>query len=193
MGVNWSGIPVWVIALISGTAGSIITLVVSLRLTDAHKRTKLRRILYKDLDRAYAALRHLYNYSPPMGPASEIRRFKMSQFKELYANAPLKYIRDNQDIYSQLPESMAFDSIYQLFGRIANESDDRFQLNAAAALLIVHECVKQGSLEAKYIKKFMSRVRRQDLQEDPLTPPRWTPPSRFGRAQYGPGRSDAGT
>jgi hypothetical protein len=117
----------------------------------------------------------------------------MDQFKLVYAIAPLKYIRDNQDIYSQLPESTAFDSIYQLFGRITNDAEDRFELNAAAALLVVHECVKQGALEAKYIKKFMCPVRRQDFQEDPLTPPRWTPPSRFGRAQYGPGRSRLGT
>jgi hypothetical protein len=101
-------------------------------------------------------------------------------------------MRDNQDIYSQLPESIAFDSIYQLFGRIADDAEDRFESNAAAALLIVHEYVKQGSLKAKYIRKFMVEVRRQDFQEDPLTPPHWTPPSRFGRAQYGPGRSREG-
>ena len=185
MGIGWSRIPTWVIALITGILGSIITLIVSLRLTDAHKRGKLRRVLYKDLDSAYAALRHLYNYSPPVFSALKIRNFKMEQFKTVYANAPLKYLRDNQDIFSQLPENVAFDSIYQLFARIANDAEKEFDTNAAAALLMVHEYVKRGDLKAKYIKRFMSQVRRQDFEEDPLTPPCWTPTSRFGRAQYG--------
>lgn len=186
MGFGWSRIPAWVIALITGILGSIITLIVSLRITDAHKRNKLRRVLYKDLDSSYATLRHLYSYSPPVFPASKIRNFKMEQFKTEYANAPLKYLRDNQDIYSQLPESAAFDSIHQLLARIVNDPEKEFETNAAAALLIVHEYVKRGDLKAKYIKRFMSQVRRQDFQEDPLTPPCWTPISRFGRAQYGP-------
>jgi hypothetical protein len=186
MGIGWSRIPVWVIALTTGILGSTITLIVSLRLTDAHKRHKLRRVLYKDLDRTYATLRHLYNYSPPVFSASEIRGFKMQQFKSVYAGAPLKYLRDNQDIYSQLPESVAFESMHELFARTANHGEKQFDTNAAAALLMVHEYVRRGSLKAKYIKRFMSQVRRKDFQEDPLTPPCWTPTSRFGRAQYGP-------
>jgi hypothetical protein len=143
-------------AVIATITGQLLTMV----LTDAYRRYKARRILYLDLTDMFFAVRGIMAFAEL--PAYDRSRWQEDQLRKNLLFRGEQYCSDNLEIYMQLPERFAAETLYQRFHQILDQANS-MHVNMGSALFAFAECVHSGDLAAKYFRRFLGRKRAASL------------------------------
>lgn len=155
--------PVWLVAAFSallgvlgGLAGQSLMMVV----TDTYRRHKLRRVLYLDLADMFWAVDTIMAFAEM--PDQNRWQWQEEQLRRMLVFRGEKYCRDNQEIYIQLPERLAAETLYQRFHDIVDDMHS-MQINTGLALRKFADAVHSGSLIPKHFRRFLGSQRATSL------------------------------
>jgi hypothetical protein len=152
--LNRPGTPGWIIALASsvlGFLGSAALQRLQLFDGDAHKRGKMRRLLYVDLTEIFCTVEAIM-MRPDTGLEGDMYTWRWEQLNMHLGFQREKYIKDNQDIFVQLSEYAVAESVYLFFHRIL-ESQEEMHSNSHFATQILADAIHRGGLDANYFRK----------------------------------------
>jgi len=152
--------PVWLVATFSAVLGVLGGLTGQLLMDVAYRRYKLRRVLYLDLTEMFWAVHGIMAFKDI--PEPERSRWQQDGLRRNLLFRGEKYCSDNQEIYIQLPERLAGETLYPRFHLILDEANS-MHVNTSLALTLFADVVHRGSLAPKYFKRFLGRKRATSL------------------------------
>ena len=165
--LNRPSMPQWEVALIAAVFGAFLGMAVQWLLKvlskvldnwwDIHT---MRRVLYLDLLPMFRRVEDIMAFTELEGP--ELWDWQEEQLKPLLTFRGEAYLKAHQDIYMQLPERAAVESLYAVYHRILDDNRLR-PVNSGRAKRLLAYLVEKNQLRRKYIKKFLSRAEAKEL------------------------------
>lgn len=156
---------VWLVATFStllGFIGGFIAQWSAMRMTDAYRLNKVRRVLYLDLAEMFWSVRRIQITAITEIPATQKWHWQVDQLRKTLLFRGETYCSDNLEFYIQLPERYVAEFLYLRFHRILDEADS-LNVNSALVLTIFAEVVHSGDLSPKYFRRYLGKKRATSL------------------------------
>jgi len=158
-----SSTPSWLVTISTLLIGAVLALGGQLAfkwLENWWKVRRMRRDLYLDMVRLFYVVNSIMN--PEGIPEDHQYDWQREQLQRLLRFDVEDYLRDNSEMYFQLPERAAADLVYSYFHQIVEEKK-WLNVNATLALqtLVLH--IGHGPFQERYFQKFLKRKAADDF------------------------------
>ena len=151
--INRPTTSVWLIAVFSaflGFVGGILMMLV----TASHRKYIMRRALYADLVGMFWAVENIMAVTDV--PEWDRQRWQRDQLNKNLLFRGEKHCLDNPEVYMQLPERRAAETLYPYFHQIVDDPK-WLGVNADLALKVFAYVVHDGTLKRMYLCLFLGR------------------------------------
>jgi hypothetical protein len=144
----------WVLATFSALFGVIVGALgrsIEPWFTDISRRSRMRRVLYTDIDFIYAMVQSV---QPGDASRPDMYKSQLEELKRALTFQDEKYLNDNRDVFHQLSEHAAAAHLYSECHRILDEPM-LIGINSDRFLWLVDHYLYDGTLREKYFRKYV--------------------------------------
>ncbi len=157
--------PPWLVTILSailgfltGIAGQLLMMPVS----DAYRRYKTRRVLYLDLYEMFWFIHRIRTKALTDLPETERYSWQKARLPGDLRFRGEQYCEDNREIYFQLSERHAGETLYRCFHRILDEKNS-LDLNTYEALRTFANIIVREDLNRNYFRRFLGEQKTASL------------------------------